>query len=70
MYAVGGIVFVLFASAEVEPWAMPESDKHVRIESYKTSVEKTPVSASDNTYSYTNNAFSDVQKELENGTVQ
>ena len=70
MYVFGGLVFVLFASAEVQPWAMPESDKHVRVESYKINAEKTPVNAgTKNITSYTNGAFSDVQKEIEPGTV-
>ena len=66
----GGIVFVLFASAEVEPWAMPESEKKVRIEVYTASGDEISVDSASRSKSYlhSNSAFSDVSKELENGT--
>ena len=65
---LGGIVFVLFTNAEVQPWAMPESEKKMRIEMYTVSGDKMSVNSADDFYSYSNKGFSDVSKETENET--
>ena len=68
LYVFGGVVFVLFASAEVQTWAMPESEttQSINVSGEKVEIYVADKANTDISYTKFNKAFSENPKAGEN----